>query len=141
MALSERGRETPEDSISRRADSLAMSGRRRPGSCPSVPGGMRPVAGRANLPSVDHTKSWLLTTPARARRTAAFAHAEALQLNTTKYVFFFGTSTRPALRRGSRRMASRSWGRRSRASSISPDLRPDAMADALSEVRNSTESR
>ena len=108
------------------ASSRGMSGRRRPASCPRMPGGRMPVAGTANLPSAAHTKSWLRVTPASARRRATFPPRALFELKSAKYVPFFGVSTRPARKRGSRRIASRSCGERSRASSISPARRPDS---------------
>ena len=57
----------------------------------------------------------------------AFDPAGLAVWKTAKYVFFLGVSTSPPRRRGSRRIASRSCGSRSRATSSSPDRRPSAI--------------
>src|SRR5438309_646246 len=44
---------------------------RRPASCPRIPGGITPVAGRANRPSAPQTRSWVRTAPASASRRPA----------------------------------------------------------------------
>ena len=57
---------------------------RRPGSCPSTPGGIRPVAGIANRPSAPQTNSWLRVTPASARRSDGFDPAGLAWWNMAK---------------------------------------------------------
>ncbi len=80
LARSRTGSGRPAERIISIAFSLERCGWRRPGSWPRMPGGIRPVAGRANRPSAPQTKSWVRATSAsaiaqapRSREPAALA--------------------------------------------------------------------
>ena len=84
LARSRTGSGRPAERTISTAFSFERCGWRRPGSCPRMPGGIRPVAGRANRPSAPQTKSWVWATPASARRSASREPAALDALRTAK---------------------------------------------------------